>query len=147
MKRMKIVTRGHINSICRVLFGSGHFSSVWSHSVYFAKFSDVEISKATAQAQSFNLISSKPYRKQVNRIQAINFVAMIREKKFKNYGILKFLFTQDYLGWKFHNASPTIFIQCQSNFMGTLAIMGEYRLLLFVAIGKVLKLLRHFKII
>ncbi len=43
-------------------------------------------------------------------------------------------------GWKFQNTiPPTVFIQCQSNFMRSLATMGEYRLLLFLAISQIKK--------
>ena len=50
-------------------------------------------------------------------------------------------------GLEIQNAtSPTVFIRCQPNFMGTLATMVEYRLLLFLAIGQVLKILWHFEI-
>ena len=41
-------------------------------------------------------------------------------------------------GWKFQNTTPTVFIRCQPNFMRTLVTMGEYGLLLFLAIGQVL---------
>ncbi len=43
------------------------------------------------------------------------------------------------------NATPTVFIQCQSKFMGTLATMGEYRLFLFLAILAILKFCSTFK--
>ena len=35
-------------SLCRVLFGSGHLSSVRGHSVHFAKFPMLRFQKATA---------------------------------------------------------------------------------------------------
>ncbi len=44
-KRMKIGTHGLINSICGVLLGSGHFSSVWGHSVHVAKLPMLRFSK------------------------------------------------------------------------------------------------------
>ncbi len=58
---------------------------------------------------------------------------------------MKFLLTQDHMGLEIQNATPTVFIRCQPNFMRTLATMVEYRLLLFLAIGQVLKILWHFK--
>ncbi len=44
-KRMKIGTWGTSNSLCRVLFGSSHFTSVWGYSVHFAKFPMLRFSK------------------------------------------------------------------------------------------------------
>ncbi len=58
------------------------------------------------------------------------------------------LLTQDNMGWIFQNATPTtFFIRSEPNFMRTFPIMVEYRLLLFLAIGQVLKHLWHFEIL
>ncbi len=43
-----------------------------------------------------------------------------------------------------YSTPPTVFIQCQANFMMTLVTVVEYRLLLFLAIGRVLW---HFEIL
>ncbi len=48
--------------VCGVLFGSGHLSSVWGHSVHFAKFLILSFSSLS---HSFHLISTKLYRKDV----------------------------------------------------------------------------------
>ncbi len=50
-------------------------------------------------------------------------------------------------GWKFQNASPTVFIWCQTNLMRTLATMVEYRLSPFLVSGQVLRNLWHFLIL
>ncbi len=73
----KFGTRGPRKCICRLLFRSGHLSSVWGHSVHFAKFPMLKFQKATA---------------------------------------------------------PTVFIQFQPNFMESMVIREEYRLLPFLAI-------------
>ncbi len=49
----------------------------------------------------------------------------------------EFFVDSNFWVWKFQNATPTVFIRCQSNFMRALATMAEYRLLLFLAIGQV----------
>ncbi len=51
--------------VCRVLFGSGHLSSVWGHSVHFAKFSMLRYSKGytSCSHSQFHPTSTKPYRK------------------------------------------------------------------------------------
>ena len=46
------------NSLSRVLFGSGHLSSVWGHSVHFAKFSMLRFSKGYC-SNSFHPVSIK----------------------------------------------------------------------------------------
>ncbi len=58
------------------------------------------------------------------------------------HGTLKFLLThrdRTIWGWTFQNPTPTVFIQCQSNFMRILATMVEYWLLRFLAIGQIKK--------
>ncbi len=67
--------------------------------------------------------------------------------KKKCYGTLNFCSHRTIWGWEFQNATPTVFTQCQSNFMSALATMGEYRLLVFLLIGQVLKILCHFEIL
>ncbi len=47
-KKVKIVTRGHRNSIFRVLFMSNSLRSIWGHSVYFANFRCYDFQKSTA---------------------------------------------------------------------------------------------------
>ncbi len=58
----KCGTHGPRNSILRVLFGSGHLSSVRGHSVHFAKFPTLRFSKGYC-FHSFHPSSTKPYRK------------------------------------------------------------------------------------
>ena len=57
---------GPRNSLCRVLFGSGHLSSVWGHSVHFAKFPMLRLSKGYC-SHNFYSISTKLYRKHGNQ--------------------------------------------------------------------------------
>ncbi len=48
--------------------------------------------------------------------------------------------------WKFQNATPpAVFIGCPPNFIRTLASIGEYRMLLFLALYQLLNILRHFE--
>ncbi len=63
----KFRTRGTRNSICNVLFGPGHLSSVWGHSVHFEKFLILTFSTGY-WFHSFNPISSKLYGKHGNQV-------------------------------------------------------------------------------
>ncbi len=64
-----------------------------------------------------------------------------------NYGRLKLLLTQDHMGLEISKrCSCYSFIQSQANCMRTLLAMGE-QLLLYLAIGHVLKMLCHFDIL
>ncbi len=84
----KFGTSGPRNSLCRVIFGSGHLSSVWGHSVHFAKFPMLRFSKGYC-CPSFHPNSTKHYWKQGNqgRIQAITILAICQI--IKVYGTLK----------------------------------------------------------
>ncbi len=86
--RWKFGTRGIRNSMCRVLFGSGHLSSVWGHSVHFVIFRMLRFSKGF-YCPSFHRISTKLYGKHGNqeKIQAITFLAICQILKV--YGTLK----------------------------------------------------------
>ena len=61
----KLGTCGPRNSICRVLFRSGHLSSVWGHSVHVPKFPMLRLSKGYC-CHSFHPISTKLYGKYGN---------------------------------------------------------------------------------
>ena len=84
----KFGTRSPRNSIRRVLFGSGHLSSVWGHSVHFAKFPVLRFSKGHC-CYTFHPISTKLYWKHGNKgkIQDITFLAICQILKV--YGTLK----------------------------------------------------------
>ncbi len=84
----KFGTRGPRNSLCRVLFGSGHLRSVWGHSVHFAKYPMLKFSKGYC-CPSFHPVWTKLYWKHGNpgRIQAITIMAICQILKV--YGTLK----------------------------------------------------------
>ncbi len=92
-------------------------------------------------SHGFHPISTKVYGKHGNQggIQVINFSGDL--PKIKHFmAPWNCCNHRTIWGWKFQSAThPTVFIQCQSNFMRTLATMGEYRLLLFLAIGQIKK--------
>ncbi len=83
-------------------------------------------------------MSTKIYEKYDNqgRIEAITFWGICQIEK-KN-GTLKLLLTQYHMELKFQNATHTIFIRSQPDFMRILLAMVEYRLLLFLTMVKVL---------
>ncbi len=60
----KFGSRSPRNSMWRVLFRSGHLSSVWGHSVHFGKFLMLRFSKGHC-SHSFHSISTKPYRQHI----------------------------------------------------------------------------------
>ncbi len=111
----KFGTCGPSDSIFRVLFRSGLLISFWGHSVHFAK---------------FLLNPSKLYGKHGNwgwrgvggGIQAMYYF-FGDPPKIKKHGTWNFLLPQDHMGPEISkHYFPTVFIQCQSNFMrGTLA--------------------------
>ncbi len=63
------------------------------------------------------------------KIQAIYIFA----KFYHAYGSLNFFLTQDHI---VPESPPRVFIQSQPNLIRTLVTMGEYKLLLFMGIGK-----------
>ncbi len=73
-KLMKFGTRRPRNSLCRVLFGWGHLSPVWGHSMHFAKIPLLRFSKGYC-SHSLHPISTKIYGNHGNHvgIQAISF--------------------------------------------------------------------------
>ncbi len=95
--RWKFVTHSHMYCICRVLFVSDSFSSVWGHSVYFAKF-PMLCSKGYC-SHSFHPIWYKIYGKYCNQgeIQVIIFIVICQI--LKTYGTLMISASQlSYIG-------------------------------------------------
>ena len=69
-------------------------------------------------------------------------------QKCQFYDTLKFLLIQDHMGLEISKCYYSYSFHLMSaELMRTLATMVQYRLLLFLAIGHVLKILRHFKIL
>ena len=144
----KFGTHSPMNCICRVLFMTDSLSSLWGHSVYLARLPMWRFSKGYC-SHSFHPFSTKLYGKYGHQggIQAITFWPSAKFTK-KNYGTLKFLLTQNHVVLEISKCySPVVFIWFQPNFMRTLAIIMECSLLLFLEIGRVLKLLWHFEIL
>ncbi len=79
-KQMKFGTRGPKKSICRVIFGSGHLSSVWGHSVHFAIFPMLRFSKGHCP-HGFRPISTNFYGQHGNQggIQLLHFLAICQK--------------------------------------------------------------------
>ncbi len=74
----KFGTRSPTNSICRALFGSGHFSSFWGHSLHFANFPILGFSEGYC-SQHFHPITTKLCEKHGNQgaTQAVPFLALL----------------------------------------------------------------------
>ncbi len=96
----KFVTRAPRNSICRVLFGSGHFTSFWGHSLLFAKFPIFRFQKVAAPAV---LIQLQPnfVESMENMVEygLLPFLAICQ--KLKTPWHFNFLLTQDHMGLNF----------------------------------------------
>ncbi len=98
-------------------------------------------------SHNFHPISTKLYGKHDNEggIQANSFLGDPPKIKKKFWYFEIFVNTGPYRAANFI-MGPTVFIRFQPNFMRTLATMGEYRMLLVLAISQVLQNLWHFEI-
>ncbi len=126
--------------ICRVLLMPDCLSLVWGHFVHFAKFPILRFSKR----YSFNSF----IRFQPNFIQKYHnyyfFGSLTKLKKFWYFGI----FVNTALNGTGHFKTlplPQFSSYVSQTWWEHWATMVEYRLLLFLAIGQVLKILWHFK--
>ncbi len=135
----RFCTRGTTVHIGRALLMPDSLSLVWGHLVHFAKFPMLRFSKGYCSQFSS---STKFYCKYVGheRIQAATVATVV------TYGILIFLLTQSYGGWKLQHAIPlTVFIRAEPNSMINTAVIGEYKVKDILTVCQKIKILWHFE--
>ncbi len=76
-----------------------------------------------------------------------DFLAICQKilKKIPHFEIL--VNTGPYGGWKFQNATSTVFIRFEPNFMINRAVIREYKVINVLVIWQKLKILWHFEIL
>ncbi len=143
----KLGTRGPRVYICRILFASDSLSSVWGHSVHFAKFAILRFSKRYC-FYSFYPFSTNFMESVVIRGNA-GYCVFRRAAIFLKikYGTLKCFLTHDYMGLEISKRYFSLLFQ--PNFTGTLPAMGGNRLLLSFVISRFdsIKILWRFEIL